>query len=344
MLILDSEDIEPDHRDDALEAAFTSTELPQRVRYVVPARTVRHRVDLHELGAGVRLLSNSGSGVHIVRGPREVRRGAPEQVAVCLQSGGVGYLDCDGVQHVKNPGDLSLQDTTHPYSYRQSEQNDHRVVLIDPGLLALPVDLVRRAAHTLPASPLYPLVRQHFASLHLDLVDLPADASLRLGRATVQLVAALVSTAVGDARQHEALADSLPARITMYIDAHLTDASLGAERIAAAHHVSVRHLYRTWARCEHGVPLAEWILRRRLERARDRLADRRAQETTIAGLARDHGFSNASHFTRQFRRAFGMTPRDWRHLAQDAHTRAVVPPPGGLAERPPAGSGASRRG
>ena len=327
MLILDSEDVQPACRDDALETAFSSTELPQQVRYVLPAPSVRHRADLHELGPGVRLLRNVGTGVHIVRGTHEVRQGAPEQVAVCLQSSGIGYLDCDGLQYVKNPGDLSLQDTTRPYSYRQSERNDHRVVLMDPVLLALPVNLVRQAAHTLPASPLYPLVRRHFASLHLDLVDLPADASLRLGRATVQLVAALVSSAVGDARQHEALADSLQVRITMYIDEHLADAALGAEQIAAAHNVSVRQLYRIWSRCDHRVPLAEWILRRRLERAWDQLADARARQTTIAGVARDNGFTNASHFTRQFHRAFNLTPRDWRQLSHHSPGRPPVPPP-----------------
>ena len=330
MLILDSEDVEPDHRDDALEAAFNSSEVPQRVRYVVPARAARHRIELYDLGPGVHLLSNTGTGVQIVRGPREVRRAAPEQVAVCLQGSGTGYLDCDGHQYVKDPGDLSLQDTTRPYGYRQIGVNDHKVVLIEPTLLALPIDLVRRAAHGLAASPLYPLVRRHIRSLGADVADLRVDASTRLGRATVHLVAALISTAVEDAGRHQALADSLPVRITLYIDAHLADPGLGAEQIAAVHSVSVRHLYRVWARCDHGVPLAEWILRRRLERARDRLADLDPAEATIARLARDSGFTNASHFTRQFRRAFGMTPREWRRLSrgtppEPAPRRPVAP-------------------
>jgi AraC family transcriptional regulator, positive regulator of tynA and feaB len=317
MLILDSDYVEPGDRDDALEATFNSSEVPQRVQYVSPPQSIRHRIELFELGPGVHLLRNTGTGIHIVRGPREVRSGAPEQLAICLQGSGTGQLDWDGGQYVKNPGDLSIQDTTCPYSYRQSGRNDHKVVVIDPALLTLPVDLIRRAAHTLPGSPLYPLVRQHFASLCDDSRDLPADASGRLGRATAQLVAALITTAVGDVRRQEALGDSLLLRITMYIDAHLADPGLNAGQIAVAHSVSLRQLYRVWARSDHGVPLGEWILRRRLERARGQLNDCDPAEMTIAAIARSNGFTNASHFTRQFHRAFETTPREWRRVSRE---------------------------
>jgi hypothetical protein len=229
MLILDSDRIEPACRDDALDAAFNGSEVPQRVRYVVPARSVRHRIELFELGPGVHLLRNIGTGIHIVRGPREIRSGAPEQLAICLQAKGTGQLDADGSQYVKKPGDLSLQDTTRPYSYRQADYNDHKVVLIDPALLTLPVDLIRSAAHTLSASPLYPLVQQHFARLGDGSLDLPPEVSARLGRATTQLVAALVTTAVSDSHR-QALEDTLLPRITMYVDAHLGDPALDADQ------------------------------------------------------------------------------------------------------------------
>jgi AraC family transcriptional regulator, positive regulator of tynA and feaB len=317
MLILDSDDIEPGDRDDALEMAFNDSEVPQRVRYVFPARLARHRIELFELGPGAHLLRNTGTGIHIVRGPREVRSCAPEQLAVCLQGSGTGQLDWDGEQYVKNPGDLSLQDTTRPYSYRQSGRNDHKVVVIDPALLTLPTDLIRRAAHTLPASPLYPLVRQHFASLCDDSWGLPPDASARLGRATAQLVAALITTAVGDFRCHDALGDSLLLRITMYIDAHLADPGLTAGQIADAHCVSLRQLYRVWGRSDHGVPLGAWILRRRLERARGQLNDCDPLEMTIAAIARGNGFTSASHFARHFRQAFETTPREWRRISRE---------------------------
>ena len=317
MLILDSDSIEPGDREAALDGTFNSSEVPQRVRYVLPAGSVRHRIELFELGPGVHLLRNTGTGIHIVRGPREVRSGAPEQVAICLHIRGSGQLDADGDQHIKNAGDLSLQDTTRPYSYKQSGSSDHKVMLIDPALLTLPVEVIRSAAHSLAASPLYPLVRQYLSTLCDDSHDLPPEVSARLGRATAQLVAALITTAVSDGRQYEVLNETLLQRIVMYIDAHLSDPSLNADQIAIAHNVSLRHLYRVWASSGSGVPVIEWILQRRIERARGQLTDLDPGKMTIAAIARGNGFTSASHFTRRFRQSCGQTPRDWRRVSRE---------------------------
>lgn len=317
MLILDSDSIEPGDRETALDAAFNSSEVPQRLRYVVPPACVRHRIELFELGPGAHLLRNTGTGVHIIRGPKEVRSGAPEQVAISLQARSSGHLEADGEQYIKKPGDLSLQDTTRPYSYKQSSCSDHKVMLVDPALLTLPVDLMRTAAHSLAASPLYPLVQQHFTALCDSSKDLSPEASARLGRATAQLVAALITTAVGDGRQYEALSNTLLQRIVMYIDAHLSDPSLSADQIAATHNISLRQLYRMWGSSGHGTPVAEWILQRRLERARDQLTDLDPGKISIAAIAHGNGFASASHFTRRFRQMSGTTPREWRHISRE---------------------------
>lgn len=63
--------------------------------------------------------------------------------------------------------------------------------------------------------------------------------------------------------------------------------------------------------------LAEWILRRRLDRAHGQLADFDPGEMTIAAIARGNGFTNPSHFTRQFRYAFATTPREWRRISRE---------------------------
>jgi AraC-like DNA-binding protein len=101
---------------------------------------------------------------------------------------------------------------------------------------------------------------------------------------------------------------------SFYIIQHLADPNLGAERIAKAMFISVRQLYKFWE-AEH-CPLGQWIIERRLEAARDELMNPRGRHQTIAAIASRWGFADATHFSRRFRQAYGMSPREWRHLAE----------------------------
>ena len=55
----------------------------------------------------------------------------------------------------------------------------------------------------------------------------------------------------------------------------------------------------------------EYVRQRRLDPARGQLAQ---SDRSIAEIALDAGFSSPSHFATAFRRAMGMSPRDYRML------------------------------
>jgi len=59
--------------------------------------------------------------------------------------------------------------------------------------------------------------------------------------------------------------------------------------------------------------LSEWIMTERLEGARRTLAAP-TRSTTIGTIARRWGFTDSTHFSRRFRGAYGLSPREWRHL------------------------------
>ena len=314
-LVLDSRTIPERDRVAALNAAFSSSEVPQSVTYSTDG-PIRHRMDLLSLGPGAHLLRNTGTGLRIIRGPGHVRMGAPEQLAVFIQNYGYGLLSADGVRSVSGTGRLGMLDTTRPYSFRQPGESKHKVLLIDSSQLGLPMDVIRSAAPSLGASPLYELVQAHFARLCENPAELAPAAAAMLGRATVELVRALIATAADDIRQHEALHATLFLRITMYIDAHLHDRELNVDRIAAAHNTSSRQLYNLWARAGYDLPPSQWIIQRRLERARNQLTDLDPQLTTVSAIAHGCGFSNMSHFNRRFRGAYGLSPAEWRSASR----------------------------
>jgi AraC-like DNA-binding protein len=138
----------------------------------------------------------------------------------------------------------------------------------------------------------------------------PEKAMLRV--ATIELVRALITTAAQDELGQRVLHDTLYLRVSKYVDAHLTDPDLNAESIALAHNVSVRTLYNAWSAANQ-VPLSQWIIAARLEGARAQLSGG-TSAMTIAAIARRWGFSDATHFARRFRSAYGLSPREWRQL------------------------------
>ncbi len=102
----------------------------------------------------------------------------------------------------------------------------------------------------------------------------------------------------------------LHGRIQRFIDAHICEPTLGAEEIAAAMGISVRHLHRLFTGT--GSTLGGCIRSRRLERCRNDLANPRGRERTITEIAFSWGFNDSAHFSHSFRKQFGVSPRGFR--------------------------------
>lgn len=99
-------------------------------------------------------------------------------------------------------------------------------------------------------------------------------------------------------------------RAEKFIADHLRDPLLDAERVAAHLAISVRHLNRVFE--AHDCSVTQWIWRSRLELARRQLADVDLAARSISEIALACGFATQSHFAREFKAAFGMTPSQYR--------------------------------
>lgn len=100
-----------------------------------------------------------------------------------------------------------------------------------------------------------------------------------------------------------AASDAAVARVCRHIDAHLSE-RLTLDGLAAVAHLSRYHFARTFRRITGASPM-EYVLQRRIERARALLRDGRHR---IGDIAIDLGFFDQSHFARSFRRATGTPP------------------------------------
>lgn len=92
-----------------------------------------------------------------------------------------------------------------------------------------------------------------------------------------------------------------------YIENNLEE-KLTIEEMAGEIHISQAHLQRVF-RDAFGIPIAEYVRSRKLQRAMELLY---GTEGKVCDIAYDVGFAYESSFIRSFKREFGITPNEAR--------------------------------
>jgi AraC-like DNA-binding protein len=312
VLVLDTATLDAADRAEAVAAAMRYARVPAELTHGSGA--VHARIDLWELAGGATLLRRTSSGLRLRRTPKQVRGSAEDRATFTLLGPGSWRFTQHEVDRVvcSDGWDAIVVDQSGPYEFERVGDGSTCAFSVDHQVLGLPVDTVRAAAGRLSASPLCPLMARHVLDVVSSIEQIvPGPATATLGAATTELMRALVLTAAHGTEDAGAPStESLLARTRLYVQQHLGDHDLTPERIARAHHVSVRTLYAAWS--GRGESLAQHIVAQRLERARRMLC--RSRSRSIAAVARDSGFVDGPHFARRFRAAYGMSPREWRRL------------------------------
>jgi AraC-like DNA-binding protein len=101
-------------------------------------------------------------------------------------------------------------------------------------------------------------------------------------------------------------------RAKSFITTHAAETTLTPPAVAAALGISLRALQTLFAEADD-TP-SDCIWRCRLERARAALASERVE--SIGTIALISGFSDFAHFSRRFKKAFGMSPGEYRRSKQ----------------------------
>ena len=300
MLVFDTATVPERDRADAVSSAMLDATLTTDLAHHDPER-VHLRIDTYGLGA-VELTHVTTSGMDTTRTPRQTASDEEPVVALSLGTTRTGVIEQDGEQVGTRIGAVNLVELTRPYFSRIPHGTDGWSVKIPLAALSLREGTIRTARTSLFSSPLHRLFADHLGGLGLAAADLDVGSAALTGTGT--------AAGPDDPQAREALADTLVARVQAYVRAHLADPHLSPATIAAAHHVSERHLYRSFA--EAGLSLEQWVIGTRLEAARRDLARPESCRRTIASIGRAWGFVNASHFSQRFREEYGVTPREWQ--------------------------------
>jgi AraC-like DNA-binding protein len=251
----------------------------------------------------------------VERTPALARDAMQPSIFVNVQLTGSSIVVQDDREALQFPGDLVIYDSTAPYALLNDSRMTGEFFRIPHSALAIPHDLIRQACAVSlsPEHPLTSLTNDYLRRLAADPALFAAPNAELVAHPSIELVRAVIATHLkSDKIASEPLVATLKMRVLEYARNHLADPDLCADQIAAAHYISVRHLYKVLA--EHGIGLADWIRTHRLEACRQELAK---PMLTIASVARKNGFSDMSSFSRAFRVEYGLSPREWREQCRN---------------------------
>ncbi|GAB2925439.1 helix-turn-helix domain-containing protein [Streptomyces heilongjiangensis] len=254
----------------------------------------------------------SGAGRAWVRSRRRPpTAGAGHLLGVALS--GRGWLEQQGRRVPLDPGGFVLYDGALPFQLSLAGPYRYFLLHFAPGTFRTltPADLCVPPGEETALVPSARLLSAMLAELASQVERLETVT----GQEVAEHVAALVETVLRE-RARAGYAREVPPlfrRVLLHIDQHLADSALGPESIAQAHHISVRSLHKLFQAQDRSV--LGHVRHQRLRQIRRDLADPTLAQVPVRHLAARWGMHDASHFSKVFRVAHGMSPSAFRRNA-----------------------------
>jgi AraC family transcriptional regulator, positive regulator of tynA and feaB len=239
-------------------------------------------------------------------------------VKILFQTYGVSHFEQNGSHFDLMPGDCLVYDVGCPHTIVSPSLTRHEVVIVPTELLQ------ERGFHSakLPACKIS--ARTGTGRIAHDFMHVTFGEAPKLSPQTAHGVAdTLIDLLLLPLRESCASFErggpgALYERAQAFIHDHLRDPDLSIDQISMALGCTKRYLHMVFS--ERGITVSEYIWRARLLNCRQELEI--PGNKTITDVAFSWGFSSSSHFSRIFRKYFGIVPSSihrsqQRSLSQD---------------------------
>ncbi len=258
----------------------------------------------------LRLSVVDAAQTRLYRTQQEIARSDGSHFFTVFQLRGSSLMEQGDRQAVLSAGDVTLIDASRTSSFT-FQQNSRQISLLMPrsyleqSARASDVQFARRLD---AQNSVVRLSRQLVLGCMQDSQMSAAESEAILSAVATLLRPALVDRQVGkdsDSRSFN--------RTLAFIDTHIQSPQLRPEWIAGELGVSVRSLYRMFAR--QGLVVAQYIKHRRLDLCAQALRSA-PERQKLATVGDDWGFSDHSHFSTAFKNRFGVSPSEYRKQYQ----------------------------
>jgi AraC-like DNA-binding protein len=228
-----------------------------------------------------------------------------------LQTKGRSAIAQSGASTTLHSGQWTIYDAGEPYSATASHGAEFSIILIPRAkIVGHGVDMRNIILRPLSA-------RSGFGKLIWTFLDMTMNQipTVQEHRTfdVAEIIAQMLRITLFDSFETRSAVnsrDALRERVKFCISAHLSDPDFSVSKLADLMHCSKRYLHMIFR--PEDISISEYILKARLDRCRAQLLDPSSARRSITDIAYSWGFNNSNHFSRCFKREFGVSPRELR--------------------------------
>lgn len=288
--------------------------LAQDIEYRIPDGQLYGSIQTAEVGELLLAKVQCSKGQNVSRSKNQIAKTNEDMSILCMQVAGTAVLRM-GDQNISFcQGDWTLCDCLKIYAWHFPDNHGQLVLKLPKrkldGRLNLP-----ELAHGIKISSTHGVGKITWDFLNSMWTELAADnATLdaRFEDITLELVATAVNEYAGIPKQLSRSHAVRLVEVKNFIKAHLKDPGLYVESIASALHISPRYLHLLFQKEQTSI--SQYIRDMRLDRCARNLENPSFRYRSITEIAFAWGFNNHAHFSKLFKKRYGLSARDYRKI------------------------------
>jgi AraC-like DNA-binding protein len=285
---------------------------------IEPSPTVDVRADRRTVGTYSIIRLRSRSRLFFRREWSHIREDGTDVTVLWLVKRGRLRVTHQAGCTLVSAGDFAITKSTTPFFMECLTDHDsvhevlHVVLPTHELQRFLPRDL--KTGFCMPANGReFAIAERILNDLFEDPGELPEHIAQLLADSALSVLGDAVSTHHGAGLARQTVSSRRMHDILRFIDIHLSDPKLSVAAVAKGCGISPRYLCVLLK--EHGTSYSRLVWEKRLKTASQWLRAPKPDKMLVAEVAFRAGFKSAAHFSRMFKRIYGMSPLEFRASA-----------------------------